>query len=146
VFGASAIVRDITEYKRAEHEPRESQERFRQPIELIREVLSLSNPEKNQILYVSPAYEEIWGRSCASLYASRQSWLDAIHPEDRERVRTASLTKQVAGDYCEENRIVRPDGTVRWIRDPAFPIRDHDGNVYRLAGLAEDSTANNKLL
>jgi PAS domain S-box-containing protein len=141
VFGASAVVRDITEYKRAEHELRESQERFRQLIELIREVFWLSNPEKNRILYVSPAYEEIWGRSCASLYASPESWLDAIHPEDRERVRTASLTKQVAGDYCEEYRIVRPDGTVRWIRDRAFPVRDHAGNVYRLAGLAEDITA-----
>jgi PAS domain S-box-containing protein len=93
-------------------------------------------------LYVSPAYEEIWGRSCASLYASPQSWLDAIHPEDRERVRTASLTKQAAGDYCEEYRIIRPDGTVRWIRDRAFPVRDHAGNVYRLAGLAQDITAN----
>jgi PAS domain S-box-containing protein len=142
VFGASAIVRDITEYKRAEHELRESQERFRQLIELIHDVFWLSNPEKNQILYVSPAYEEIWGRSCASLYASPQSWLDAIHPEDRERVRTASLTKQVAGDYCEEYRIIRPDGTVRWIRDRAFPVRDHAGNVYRLAGLAQDITAN----
>lgn len=142
VFGASAIVRDITEYKRAEHELRESQERFRQLIELIREVFWLSNPEKNEILYVSPAYEEIWGRSCASLYASPQSWLDAIHPEDRERVRTASLTKQVTGDYCEEYRIVRPDGTVRWIRDRAYPVRNHAGKVYRLAGLAEDITVN----
>ena len=141
VFGVSAIARDITQYKRAEHELRESQERFRQLLELIHEVFWLTNPEKTEILYVSPAYEDIWGRPRASLYASPRSWLDAIHPEDQGRVRTASLAKQVAGEYCEEYRIVRPDGTVRWIRDRAFPVRDRAGNVYRIAGLAEDITS-----
>lgn len=100
----------------------------------------LSDPEKSRVLYVSPAYEEIWGRSCAELYASPRSWLDAIHPEDRERVQTASLTKQISGEYDEEYRIIRPNGTVRCIRDRAFPVRDHTGKVYRLAGLAEDIT------
>lgn len=79
VFGASAIVRDITEYKRAEHELRESQERFRQLIELIHEVFLLSNPEKNEILYISPAYEEIWGGLVpVFMHRRNHGWMPSI--------------------------------------------------------------------
>jgi PAS domain S-box-containing protein len=131
---------DITGRKLAEEALRESEERFRQVTENIREVFWLAVLDKSRILYVSPGYEEIWGRSCASLYDAPQSWLEAVHPEDRHRVREAVLAKQMAGTYDEEYRIVRPDGSVRWIRDRAFPIRDEAGTVYRLAGIAEDIT------
>jgi PAS domain S-box-containing protein len=118
----------------------QSEERFRQLAETIREVFWMTDTCKNQILYVSPAYEEIWGRSCASLYASPRAWLDAIHPEDRDRVVQAALHKQVLGEYDEEYRIVRPDGSVRWIHDRGFPVRDETGAVYRVVGVAEDIT------
>jgi two-component system cell cycle sensor histidine kinase/response regulator CckA len=118
----------------------ESQERFRQLAESIREVFWLTDPLKNQVVYISPAYEEVWGRTCDSVYASPMSWLDAIHPEDRGRVQDAALSKQVAGDYDEEYRIVRSDGAVRWIRDRAFPVRNQAGEVFRIAGIAEDIT------
>ncbi|MEW6245609.1 MAG: PAS domain S-box protein [Nitrospirota bacterium] len=134
------VCEDITDRKRAEDAERESEERFRQLAEQIREVFWLSDAEKNRIYYVSPAYEQIWGRPCDALYASPRSWLDAIHPDDRPRVLEAALTKQVGGEYDEEYRIVRPDGSERWIRDRAFPVRDATGRVYRIAGLAEDIT------
>ncbi len=136
----SGIIRDITERKRAEDTLRESQERFRQLAEHIREVFWLTDPEKNQMIYISPGYEDIWQRTCESLYAAPLSWLDAIHPDDRDRILDAALSKQATGEYDEEYRIVRPDGTVRWIWDRAFPIRDTSGRVYRIAGLAEDIT------
>jgi PAS domain S-box-containing protein len=120
---------------------KESEARFRQLTENIREVFWLTDVGKQNMLYVSPAYETIWGRSCQSLYENLREWLEAIHPEDRERVLQAALTKQAEGNYDEEYRIVRPDGTVRWIHDTAFPVRDESGRVVRMAGVAEDITA-----
>lgn len=120
-------------------ELRESEPRFRQITENIREVVWLSEPDANQMLYVSPMYEEIWGRSCESLYNQSTSFLDGIHPEDRDRV-IAGQDKQVRGDYDREYRVVRPDGSVRWVRSRVFPIRDRTGQVYRLTGIVEDIT------
>jgi signal transduction histidine kinase len=53
----------------------------------------------------------------------------------------AALTKQISGEYDQTYRIQRPDGSIRWIRDRAFPIRDKSGAIYRVAGIAEDITA-----
>ena len=134
------VARDITERMLAEQALRDSEERFRQVVENIREVFWLSDPHKSQILYVSQGYEQVWGRTCESLYASPRSWLDSIHPEDRLRVTEAALTKQTEGVYDETYRIVRPDGSIRWIHDRAFPLRDRFGQVYRISGIAEDIT------
>ena len=132
------IARDVTERKRVEGELRTSHERFRQITENIREVFWVTDPDKKQMLYISPAYEEVWQRSCESLYASPMTWLESIHEEDRERVRTAVKDKQLQGAYDEEYRIVRPDGTIRWIHDKAFPLSDDEGRVYRVVGVADD--------
>jgi PAS domain S-box-containing protein len=137
---ALEIHRHESERLRAENSLRDSEERFRQLAENIREVFWLSTPDKNRIVYVSPAYETIWGRSCQSLYDSPRDWLDAIHPDDREQVLEAALREQQTGIYDKEYRIARPDGDIRWIRDRAFPVRDSRGEIYRVAGIAEDIT------
>jgi PAS domain S-box-containing protein len=98
----------------------------------------MTDSTKNELMYVSPSYAQVWGRPCDELYRSPRAWLEAVHPDDHPRVLHAALTKQAAGAYREEYRIIRPDGTVRWIRDQAFPIRDAAGVVHRIAGLAED--------
>jgi PAS domain S-box-containing protein len=139
LVGGMAI--DVTERKRAEDTLAESEGRFRQLAENINEVFWLSDPRTTQILYVSPAYERVWGRSCQSLYERPQSFLDAVHPDDRERARVAALEMHGRGEATDvEYRIVRPDGAVRWVRDRGFPIKDDAGRVYRFAGLAEDVT------
>jgi PAS domain S-box-containing protein len=137
--GLLSVVRDITERQRAQQALQASEERFRQLAQHIREVFWMSNPERSEIIYVSPAYEEIWGQSCESLYADPAKWLEAVHPDDRKRVQE-TLNKQAAGEYDEIFRIIRPDGSIRWIQDRAFPIRDESGKIYRVVGIADDIT------
>ncbi len=131
---------DITARKQAEEALRERNAIFHQLTENLADVFWLSSVDKRQMHFVSPAYERIWGRSCQELYRNPTTWLDAIHPEDRERIERAALAKQAGGSYDEEFRIVRPDGEVRWIRDRGFPVTDAAGNVFRIAGIARDVT------
>jgi PAS domain S-box-containing protein len=119
---------------------RESELRFRQLAESIDTVFFLVDPEANRTLYVSPAYEEIWGRSIESVYASTTAWTDSIVPEDRDRALAERYRNGNTAGFETEFRIARPDGGVRWIRSRGFPIRNAEGRVYRIAGVAEDIT------
>jgi PAS domain S-box-containing protein len=117
----------------------QSEQRFRQIAENIREVFWMSTPTMDELLYVSPAYESIWGRSVESLRQRPRSFIEAIHAEDREHV-IGVIQMQREQGFEVEYRVVRPDGSVRWIRDRGFPVKDPSGNVYRIAGVAEDIT------
>ena len=128
-------MRYAIERQRSEEALRQSEERFRQLAENIQEVFWMSNANSHQLLYVSPAYEKVWGRSLASLYAN-QTWMETIHPSDRNRVQTAYFEKALLG-YEQKYRIIRPDGSIRWIWDRGFPIVNN-GEVHRIVGIAED--------
>lgn len=119
---------------------RHSEEKFRQLVENIKEIFYIISPDGSEIIYVSPVYEEVSGRTCQSLYENPMSWIDAIHPEDRDRV-VKALDDQANGTYSEEFRISRPDGTIRWIWDRSFPVKNEAGKVYRIVGIGEDITA-----
>ena len=132
--------RDITERKRAQQALQASDEKFRQLAENIREVFWMMSPSADQILYISPAYEPIWGRSCESLYRNPMSWAESIHPDDVAQAHTM-FSRQIQGEALDsEYRIRTPDGQEKWIRDRAFPIRDHDGQLIRVGGIADDIT------
>jgi len=142
---ASLALDGLREAERAATEAlRDSEERFREMTSAIEHLFWLSNPEGTQALYVSPAYEKIWGRSCESVYRNPESFVDAIHEDDRARIE-ARLPLQREGSYDEKYRIRRPDGSIAWIRSRAFPIRDADGEVVRVAGIAMDITAQRHL-
>lgn len=117
-----------------------SELRFRQMAENIHDVFFLIDIESGRVLYVSPAYEAIWGRSCESFYENPESWSEAIHPDDRPVTRQAFKTGVVTGNFELEYRIVRPDGTIRWIEARAFPVHDEAGKYVRITGVAEDIT------
>jgi PAS domain S-box-containing protein len=137
-------LRDITERREAEEALRESEERFRQMADNIQDLFWLAAPETEEepvkILYVSPAYETIWGRCRESVYADPNSWLEAVHPDDRDRVVQAVYAQRTGERTLREYRVVHPDGTIHWVSDRAFPITDERGDVLRVAGITEDIT------
>ena len=132
------VAADVTERKQAEEALVQSERRIRQVTEHISEMVWLSDQENGKLLYVSPAYEQIWGRSCQSLYENWQSWLEAIHPDDLERVRAAAGNAEQVFD--QEYRIIRPDGVVRWVRARSYPVHDEPDGRSRRAGVASDIT------
>jgi len=134
-----ALRTENLERKRGEETLRESEEKFRQLADNITDVFWMTSPDLKKIHYVSPGYELIWGRSKESLYHDPHQWVDAILPEERERVfgAFASLMGNVP-EVSVEYRITRPDGTIRWVHDRGFQVRDASGDLVRLTGIASD--------
>ncbi|MEY2538520.1 MAG: hypothetical protein QOG67_2260 [Verrucomicrobiota bacterium] len=129
------------ERKRAEETLRESEEKFRQLADNISDAFWIASPDLRTIYYASAGYELIWGRSTESLYADPQQRVDTIVPDDRAHVlavfgRLMENEAQVSVEY----RITRPDGTIRWVHDRGFQVRDEAGILVRLTGLSSDIT------
>ena len=137
---SECIVRDITERKQLEQMRADSEQCLHELSENIRDVLFLIDTDMSRVRYVSPACEEIWGRSRDSLCAVPGAWIDAIHPEDRDRV-VKLMQEQISSGRVEcTYRILRPDGAARWIYARAYPVLDSAGSFFRIAGVAVDVT------
>jgi PAS domain S-box-containing protein len=133
-----ALVRTEKALEESEAERSQQAANFHEVAENIEEALWLAAPDASPF-FVNRAYSVIWGRSVTSIYADPDTFANSIHPEDRERI-LGGLSLIKLGNYDVEFRIVRPDGGIRWVRERAFPIKDKDGVIYRVAGITEDIT------
>lgn len=139
----TSIIRDRTERKLVEYELKSSEEKFRQMAENIEEVFWIIDSKMSQLLYISPAYQNIWGCSRESLFDNPRSWIESIHPEDRKQV--IDIIFRTPYEVSTENkgieyRIKRPDGSIRWIWGKALPLNNGDKKIKRIAGIAVDIT------
>jgi PAS domain S-box-containing protein len=136
----AALRQRVVELEASDAEHRQSEQRLLQITSSLREAVWLRDTKTLEVLYVNPAYETIWGRTCQSLYENPTSFVDAICPEDRARVMEA-IRNQYHGEFFnQEYRIIRPDGSPRWIWGRTFPIENEAGEVYRVVAVAEDIT------
>lgn len=130
---------DVTEEKELAKSLQESEARYREMAENIHEVFWMHDVGSEEVLYVSPAVEEIWGQPPEAFYEEAELWLNMIHPDDREEVRSL-FTEAADEEYDCEYRVQQPDGTIRWIHDHGYPVRDEEGNTVRIVGAARDIT------
>ena len=126
------------QYCRIEAALRESEERFRKFAEYSANVLWILDANAMRIEYLSSAFARIWGQAPETMLGSIDRWAGTIYPEDRNDA-LAALDSVLRGDVViQRYRIVRSKFEVRWIRHMLFPIRDAEGGVTRVGGIAED--------
>ncbi len=132
------VVRDLTQRKQAEVALRDSEARFRELAETVREGFFVYETETAHYSYVNPAYQAISGTSSSSGYQGMSHWLNNIHPDDRDRI-TAALKREAQGEnFDQEYRYTRPTGENCWLRSKAFPIKNDRGDIVRVVGTVED--------
>lgn len=148
MIGSSVLIaREQDRYRRTTWQSllffRENMERLRQIAEHVNGVLWLGErgPWGEAFLYVSPRYDDLWRLDRTVLQEKPDAWLEAVHPDDRARAAAAFAAPAAQGEQECEYRLLRADGSVRWIRDYAFPIRDVDGTARRVARMSQDVTA-----
>ncbi|MEA5552433.1 PAS domain S-box protein [Anabaena cylindrica UHCC 0172] len=135
------IAEDITERKQAEAALSKSEEKFRHFTENSQSLIWMASKDGTQTLYVNPAYEQIWGRSCQSLIEEPLSWKDAIHPEDRDRILAEIDEHHQKGEPADlQYRIIQPNGEIRWIWGRCFPIKNQQGEPEYFGSITEDIT------
>ena len=141
VFSTFSLLKKFVD--RAEHfelahnELNESEQRFRQLAENINEVFWITNKNKIDIQYISPAFEKVWGVARERLFSDPLLWLDYIYDDDYESVKDS--IQQDFGNFMEY-KIKHGENELKWVRDKFFPIKDEDGFVYRWARISEDIT------
>ncbi|GFO67373.1 hypothetical protein GMLC_09520 [Geomonas limicola] len=134
------VARDICDRKQAEESLRKSEEQFRQMAETVEEVFWLTSP-RGELIYVSPAFERIWGRSSVEVFQDPFLCLTATHADDVRQLTRYHDALRAGKAATLKYRILRPDGTLRWISDRGYPRKDRRGEVQYIAGVAFDITA-----
>lgn len=118
---------------------RESDDRFRELAEYARDAFWLVDIETRDVLYLNPGFEAVFGSS-SSFEDSVADWHTRCHEDDASLVQARWASAEDEPEWNIQYRIVRPDGEVRWIHERSFPVRDHLGMIYRVAGISEDIT------
>lgn len=116
---------------------------YQQLTDNIKDVLFIVSPNWQTLYYISPSYEHIWGKTCESLLAEPLSWIDSLHPDDKPQIRqyiNEITNEDLVGVNFPDYRVVKPDGSIKWLKARCFPVRSESGEIFRIAGIAVDIT------
>ncbi|MDB5448178.1 MAG: hypothetical protein JWQ97_3495 [Phenylobacterium sp.] len=139
IRGVVSIIEDVDRQRRNEARLREGEERFRRFAENSSDVIWILEAKEQRLEYLSPGFQQTWGMAPEAAIGDIQVWRDCVHPEDRAAwTQTLEHVTAQGESITHEYRIVRPDASVRWIRDTTFPIRNADGRLTQLGGIAHD--------
>ena len=132
--------------ERPDGEPRDTRsaefrgDPFRELAESVEDIFCVADAKQRKIIYVNPAYEKISGRTREKLFENYKDWMEAVHPDDRQRVAENFHWNTMQGRFDEEFRIVRADGTTAWIRGRCYPVLGACHEVERIIAVAQDIT------
>lgn len=147
IMGVITVVHDITQRRRIEHALQSVATQFRRFSEAIHDVFWIADLRDGvRFVYASAAYERLWGRPLEALHADAGEWFAGVHVDDRAGLEAAFRDRAVRGNDVRAYRVVRPDGTTRWIRDRSFVLHDAGGGRHHVAGIAEDDTERHEAL
>ncbi len=131
---------DLTSIRNAEQQVREEQAKFMLLARNVKEVFYIRDPELTKFVYVSPAFEQVWGYPCQQLLDDPKTWYRSVHPEDKPRLKALNIFSSPGQQLHTEFRIIRPDGTERWIQARQFLAVDDQSHLSYVVGLSEDIT------
>ena len=140
IVSAAAIARDITKRTQSENALRESEARLRLIEDATEEIYWMGDPDVSHIYHLSPAFERVFGRSRKSVEDDPMSFVNHVHPDDRERVIFDLGNLKLGKPYSHQFRMLHPDGSMRWLSNRAIPIRDARGNLTHYVGVCKDIT------
>ncbi|XGW00485.1 MAG: PAS domain S-box protein [Leptolyngbya sp. BL-A-14] len=140
LIGHHCFTKDITERKQAEADLLESQERLKLTLETTQMGIWDYEPHRNIVKW-SDSCEQLYGFEPGMFSGTKEAFLACIHPDDRASViqHTVQQSRQ-ATNYSKEFRIIRPDGSVRWISERSHTFHDDAGNPVRMLGISMDTT------
>ena len=138
-MGTSSSNTSSPETEAAPHDP---EVLFQRLADAIDQVFWFLKVEPERVVYVSPAFERLWGVTAEQLYQDPRIWTSSIHPDDRERISVTfgDWLQGETSEYRVEYRIVRPDKSIRWILDQGVQVREDQGTLSYLSGIAKDIT------
>ncbi|MFB6179973.1 MAG: PAS domain S-box protein [Halorientalis sp.] len=128
----------LVEAHRAEQIIDAAQSNWSDVREQLNDVYYLVTADWTEILYINSAYEAVWGESLSELQADPTSFLEYIHPEDRDAA-VDSMHQLSNGQPSDiQYRIQAPTGETRWVRGVSEPIFNARGDVVRIMGAVRD--------
>jgi PAS domain S-box-containing protein len=140
ITGGMVVTEDISEKHKVESELTEMQNRFSQLSENLKSGFWLTSADGQEILYINQTVSKIYDRELDDLYKNPMSFRLNIHPDDIAITQKDRFERILNNKYNVEYRILGKDGAIRWVWSRAFPVKDNNGEMVRIAGIIEDIT------